>query len=145
MFMRNSTRLARVLAVGVALSLSACATVTRGTKQTWTVNTEPGGASVKTTVGFNCAQTPCTFKIKRKSNFDVTIEKAGYKTWTGQVKHQTAGGGVATTVAGNAILGGLVGLGVDAASGATQELKPNPLVVKLEPDTPVPPAGAPAP
>jgi hypothetical protein len=132
------------LVIGISLSLAACATVTRGTKQTWTVQTDPGGAAVKTSLGDACDQTPCTFKIKRKANFDVTIVKAGYKTWTGKVKHQTSGAGVATTVGGNAILGGLVGLGVDAASGATQELKPNPLVVKLEPDAPAAPAPAPA-
>ena len=120
------------LLVVACVSLGACATVTRGTSQAWIVQTDPGGAAVKTSLGFNCDETPCTFKIKRKASFDVTISKPGYKTWTGQVKHQTSGAGVATTVAGNAILGGLVGLGVDAASGATQELKPNPLVVKLE-------------
>src|SRR3954469_25128586 len=110
---------ARLALAGVgALSLTACATVTRGTKQTWTVETEPGGAAVKTSNGFECGQTPCTFKIKRNASFEVTIDKQGYKSWKGQVKHQTSGAGVATTVGGNAILGGLVGLGVDAASGA---------------------------
>ena len=138
---RRASRVA-VLAVACA-SLAACATVTRGTKQTWTVQTDPSGAAVKTSVGFACDQTPCTFKIKRKANFDVTITKAGYRTWSGQVKHQTSGGGVATTVGGNAILGGLVGLGVDVASGATQELKPNPLVVKLETDPPATAQAAP--
>ena len=88
---------------------------------------------MKTSSGLSCDQTPCTFKMKRKENFTVTIHKAGYKTWEGNVTHQTSGGGVATTVAGNALLGGVIGLGVDVASGATQDLKPNPLIVKLEP------------
>jgi hypothetical protein len=34
-------------------------------------------------------------------------------------------------MAGNVLIGGLIGIGVDAASGATKELRPNPLVVKL--------------
>jgi PEGA domain len=129
----HSAARAALIAVACA-ALGACATVTRGTSQAWTVDTDPGGAAVKTSAGLSCDETPCTFRMKRKENFTVTITKAGYKTWTGNVTHQTSGGGVATTVAGNAILGGLIGLGVDAASGATQDLKPNPLKVKLEPE-----------
>lgn len=36
-------------------------------------------------------------------------------------------------MAGNVILGGLIGAGVDAATGATKDLKPNPIEVKLVP------------
>ncbi len=125
-----------VLIVGVCATLGACATVTRGTSQAWSVETQPGGAAVKTSTGLTCEQTPCTFRMKRKQNFTVTITKAGFKNWQGNVTHQTSGGGVATTVAGNAVLGGLIGVGVDAASGATQDLKPNPLKVTLEPEAP---------
>jgi hypothetical protein len=38
-------------------------------------------------------------------------------------------------MAGNVILGGLIGAGVDVATGAMMELKPNPLTVKLEAET----------
>jgi hypothetical protein len=40
-------------------------------------------------------------------------------------------------MAGNVLVGGLIGVGVDAASGATKELKPNPLAVTLERFAPV--------
>jgi hypothetical protein len=36
-------------------------------------------------------------------------------------------------MAGNIVLGGLIGAAVDAGSGAMKELKPNPIVVKLVP------------
>ena len=65
--------------------------------------------------------------------YTVTINKPGFKTYHGKVTHQTSGGGAAG-MAGNVIVGGLIGIGVDAATGSTQELKPNPLVVKLEPE-----------
>jgi hypothetical protein len=120
-----------LLIAAVAASSAACATVTRGTSEAWTVETDPSGATVKTTAGFACDATPCTFKMPRKSEFDVTITKAGYKTVSTHVTHQTAGAGAAG-MAGNVIVGGLIGVGVDAVSGATQEIKPNPLVVKLE-------------
>lgn len=129
-----TARLGRVLmVVAVGLSATACATVTRGTNEAWTVETDPSGAAVKTTAGFACDATPCTFKMPRKSEFEVTISKPGYKTYTGHVTHAVAGAGAAG-VAGNVLVGGVIGLGVDAVSGAAMDLKPNPLKVALEKD-----------
>lgn len=118
---------------GACLLLGGCATITRGTSDTWTVNTTPSGAAVHTSNFFSCDQTPCTFKMARKAEFEVTITKAGYKTWTGRVSHHVAnsGGGV---MAGNVILGGVIGAVGDAASGAMYDLSPNPLNVTLERD-----------
>jgi hypothetical protein len=113
------------------LLLAGCATVARGTNDTWTVNSTPGGAAVKTTNQFFCDSTPCTFKMPRKSEFDVTLTKAGYKTWTGHVQHHVSGAGGAGFV-GNALIGGVIGAGVDVATGATLNLVPNPLNVTLE-------------
>jgi hypothetical protein len=96
------------------------------------VNTVPSGASVKTSNGYGCSDTPCTFKIDHRSTFDVTITKPGYREWQGHVTHQFAAGGGAA-FAGNVVLGGGVGMIVDTASGATQKLVPNPLNVTLEP------------
>jgi|TARA_R100000935_G_scaffold22796_2_gene41903 hypothetical protein len=97
-----------------------------------TVETEPSGASVKTSNQFACDATPCTFKMPRKSEFGVTISKDGYKTWTGQVTTRVSGAGGAG-MAGNVLVGGVIGAGVDVATGAMLDLDPNPLVVKLEP------------
>jgi hypothetical protein len=74
---------------------------------------------------------PCTLKLKRKESFTVTIHKPGYRKVTTQVISQVAGAGAAG-MAGNVIVGGIIGVGVDAATGATKELKPNPLEVVLE-------------
>ena len=125
--------LTRACAVALAASsLGACATVTRGTNQAWTVQTDPSGAAVKTSNGYACDQTPCTFKMPRKSQFDVTISKAGYKTYQGHVTNKVSGGGGAG-MAGNVLVGGFIGAGVDVASGAMLDITPNPLSVKLEP------------
>jgi hypothetical protein len=115
------------------LLLSGCATITRGTNDTWSVNTTPVGAAVKTSNQFACDSTPCTFKMPRKSEFDVTISKAGYKSWTGHVTHHVAGAGGAG-MAGNVLVGGIIGAGVDVSSGAMLDLVPNPLNVTLEQD-----------
>jgi len=47
--------------------------------------------------------------------------------------------------AGNILLGGIIGMGVDAASGAPLDHKPNPVIVTLRPIRPAAPLGRPAP
>ncbi len=95
------------------------------------IESEPSGAVVTTSMGLS-GKTPCTFKVSRKGGFVVTIEKEGYETVRVQVDSQIAGAGAAG-MAGNVILGGLIGAAVDAGTGATLQLKPNPIQVKLVP------------
>jgi hypothetical protein len=114
-----------------SFSLGGCATVTRGSSEAWTVETTPGGAAVATTTGFKCDATPCTFKMKRKTEFDVTVTKPGFKTYSTHITNQIGGKGGAA-LAGNVLVGGLIGIGVDAATGASKDLTPNPLKVTLE-------------
>ncbi|MDB5496631.1 MAG: hypothetical protein JWP28_662 [Phenylobacterium sp.] len=124
----------RLMILAVAgLALAGCATITRGTNDTWTVNTTPTGAGVRTSNQLACDSTPCTFRMARKSEFDVTITKPGYKIWTGHITHHVAGGGGAG-MAGNVLFGGLIGAGVDVSTGAMMDLVPNPLNVALESD-----------
>ena len=131
-------------ALPLAMSVGACATVTRGMHEAFTVETEPSGAMVETSSGLHCEATPCTFpRVERKAEFQVTITKPGYRTWTGTVTHHTAGAGAAG-MAGNVLVGGQIGVGVDATSGATQDLTPNPLHVALEAEETVAPAATPA-
>lgn len=120
-------------ALPLATMSAACATITRGSHEAFVVESEPSGAHVSTSLGLTCDATPCTFpRISREAEFSVTIDKPGYRTWTGNVSHSTAGGGAAG-MAGNVLVGGIIGAAIDANSGATQELVPNPLRVTLEP------------
>ncbi|MDQ3126119.1 MAG: translation initiation factor 2 [Pseudomonadota bacterium] len=116
--------------IGVALSLPACATITRGSSQEFTVQSEPPGARVSTSNGFQCDATPCTFRMPRKDAFHATISMAGYASQTHQISSDISGGGAAG-LAGNLLFGGVVGGVVDASSGAMNDLTPNPLVVTL--------------
>lgn len=70
-------------------------------------------------------------KMPRKSEFTAQITKPGYRSVSVSVTNKVSGGGGAA-MAGNVILGGLIGAGVDATSGAMLDLSPNPAVVKLE-------------
>ena len=116
-----------------ALNLGACAAVTRGDHTAWEINTTPPGASVKTTNDMECESTPCSLKMARRSEFDATVTKAGFKSVTFHVSHKIGtGGGVG--MAGNVILGGVIGAGVDVATGAMYDLTPNPVNLTLEKD-----------
>lgn len=124
-----------VLAVA-SLSLCACATITRGTKEVMVIESNPIGAVVQLTNDkmeeeMTCT-TPCTVKMSRKRGFDVVISKEGYETVETKVITQVSGGGAAG-MAGNVVLGGLIGAGVDASTGAMNKFSPNPLVVALVP------------
>ena len=60
------------------------------------------------------------------------IEKEGYKPLIVNVTNQVSNEGGAG-MAGNICLGGCIGAGIDSASGAMLELKPNPINADLEP------------
>lgn len=125
-------KIIKLAILGIAASsLCACATVTRGSNDAWVVETDPAGARVETTNGHLCASTPCAIKMPRKSEFTATVTKEGYEPVTVSVTHKTANAGAAG-MAGNVLVGGIIGIGVDAASGATQDLTPNPVVLKLQ-------------
>ena len=111
--------------------LSGCATVTRGSKDVLEIKTTPAGAQVQTSNGFSCSSTPCAIKMPRRSEFVVDITSPGCKPMDVNVTHKTADGGAAG-VAGNVLVGGIIGRGVDAATGASQDLVPNPVEVTLE-------------
>ena len=119
-----------MLIVGVAASLPACATITRGTNQQFTVQSTPEGARVSTSNGFQCDATPCTFRMARKDGFRVTVSMDGYVSQTVDVESVYSGNGAAG-MAGNVVFGGVVGGVVDASSGAMKDLRPNPLTVNL--------------
>ena len=119
-----------LMLVGVALSLPACATVTRGSSQQFSVQSTPPGAQVTTSNGFECQATPCTFRMPRKDAFRITVSKYGYVAQTHDVTSSVSGAG-GTAMAGNILIGGLIGGAIDATSGAMNDLKPNPLIVTL--------------
>src|SRR6476660_10511895 len=82
-------------------------------------------------MGFTCV-TPCTLQASRKDEFTVLISMPGHHTVEVPVRTQVAGDGAAG-FAGNIILGGVVGMAADAATGATLEHFPNPVTVTLTP------------
>lgn len=112
---------------------TGCATITRGSKEAYGVETTPSGADAEITVNgalFRCV-TPCSVKVPRRPPLQVRITKVGFKEINTTVSSSVQGAGAAG-MAGNVVLGGLIGAAVDAGTGAMHGHKPNPLVVELE-------------
>ena len=119
-----------IITLAAALTLAGCATVTRGTTNQVQIQSEPSGANVRTSLNQTCT-TPCTLQVSRKDEFTVVFEKPGYASQEVEVKTQIAGSGAAG-FAGNILLGGVVGMAADAATGSTLEQVPNPVRVTLQ-------------
>ena len=126
-----------MLSLGAVLAVTACATVTKGTEDTVVFNSKPPGASVafKEVSGrINQAgcTTPCTLEINRKFTYSVEMSKEGYETSVQMLEPKLSTDGAAG-MAGNVLLGGVIGAAVDASTGAMNDLKPNPMEVTLVP------------
>ncbi|HEY4140920.1 MAG TPA: hypothetical protein VGM57_05870 [Pseudolabrys sp.] len=112
-----------------ALALAACATVTRGTTQVVAVNTPgvPGATCTLTSaaIGSQLVVTPGTIALeKSKEEISVRCTKECYTEGAGVIASNLEG-----MTAGNIILGGVIGFGVDAASGAMNKYSPEIQVV----------------
>lgn len=123
----------------VCIALFGCASVTRGVNEDVVIRYTPEDAIVTTSLNHSCQQSPCTVQVSRKQPFTVRAQKPGYITQVVDVQTKVAGAGAAG-FAGNVIIGGVVGMGVDAATGATLDHVPNPVIINLVPESATPAA-----
>jgi hypothetical protein len=125
--------------VALAAALGGCASVTRGTTENISISSTPSGAEATITgleVPTACI-TPCAIVAKRNADLSVSFAKPGYEPEVVQLTKEIPGAGAAG-FAGNILAGGLIGMGVDAATGAAQDHKPNPVIATLRPAAPAP-------
>jgi membrane-bound inhibitor of C-type lysozyme len=123
----------RYLAIAaLAAGTAGCASVVRGTSENVAFVSEPPGAIMTSNSKYACPATPCTLQVDRTDQFDATFAKPGYHPQTIPVRTAVSGGGAAG-MAGNVLVGGLIGIGVDAATGAALDHTPNPVVANLQP------------
>ena len=79
---------------------------------------------------------------KRSADLTVSFAKEGFEPEIVQLTKEVSATGAAG-FAGAILAGGLVGMGVDAVTGAAQDHTPNPVIVTLKPIRPLaPPAPA---
>jgi hypothetical protein len=104
--------------VFIAIFISACATLTKGTTQPIVLAT-PGVPGAQCTlsspaIGTKVVTTPASLVLdKSQSSITVVCKKECYQDGTGIIASNTE-----TMAAGNILAGGVIGLGIDAASGA---------------------------
>jgi hypothetical protein len=119
--------IAAVAAMGVALS--GCATIVDGSKQSVSVSTSPvqgAACTLHNSEGTWYVTTPGSVEVhKTKNDMEITCTKDGYQPGK-QVATSKFGG----ATFGNIIAGGIIGAGIDAASGANYYYE-NPLTVPL--------------
>jgi hypothetical protein len=137
----------RFVAIIACLLLVACATITKGTNQVVAVDTPgvPGSScTISTKAGPQMVMTPGTLTLEKGSDpLPISCTKACYLTGQSIVPSNAE-----AMAAGNVIFGGVIGLGVDAASGAMYKY-PDVVTVAMNPDpacrTEPPPRGGRAP
>lgn len=120
----------RVLSVLLlAALLPGCATITSGTSQSIAVLTEPPGASCRLSRGDGIIAvvnpTPGTVNVS-KSVIDIAINCSNPKHSPGTSVVQSS---FQAATLGNILIGGVIGLAVDAASGAMGKYPENVTVV----------------
>ena len=122
----------KLVVLAPALVLVGCATITKGTTQTIAVDT-PGvpGASctIQTPSGPRGLTTPGNVALDKQSTaLPISCTKECYLTASSMIPSNTE-----SMAAGNVLLGGVIGLGVDAASGAINKY-PDLVTVAMVPD-----------
>ena len=111
-------------------ALSGCATIVEGSDQNIAIDTSPQGAVCEVKrdgVTIGSTVTPGTVNIsKSKDPIGVVCNKKGYRTATSGADSDFEG-----MTLGNILLGGVVGVAIDAGSGAMNEY-PDKVVLTLQ-------------
>jgi hypothetical protein len=124
MFYRITRTGLSVLAIAALSSLTGCASIVSGTSQVVSVETLHSSGSVagatcklQNDKGVYYVTTPGTVTVHRAyGDMNVKCEKPGFEPGLANVKSSTKG-----MMAGNILFGGVIGAGVDAASGAAYD------------------------
>ncbi len=119
-----------VCSVLFAPLLAGCATIASGNSQMVYFDSAPTDAACKVSregVILHAFTTPATLEIERdKDPISVTCEKEGFKTSV-----FSADSNLEAMTAGNILFGGIIGIGVDAASGALNKY-PAQIIIPME-------------
>lgn len=109
----------------ILLLTAGCATIMHGTSQEISISSVPSGAEVIVN-GQTHGLTPVVADLKRKDQHLIQIQLDGYQPFEIRLVRRTSG-----WVWGNIVLGGLIGLAVDAISGGLYKISPDEVRAEL--------------
>ena len=98
-----------------------------GSRQTVGVQTSPEATKLTTAPPTGDYTTPTSLNLERKTSYILTFSKEGYSPATFQLSSHVRGGIVVADV----LLTGLIGVIIDAATGAWSKLSPETATVSL--------------
>jgi hypothetical protein len=113
--------------VAIVLTTAGCGAIFNGTRQTLTATSAPDGAKVTADPGIGDYTTPASLSLERKNNYVLRFEMENYRPATFQIGRQMQGGILALDI----LFTGLLGVVIDAATGAWYKLSPESAVVSL--------------
>jgi hypothetical protein len=109
-----------VFALFWSFGATGCAAVFNNTMDTVNITSVPSGASVFVN-RFPRGKTPAKVRLSVKQNHDVEVRMPGYQSTSASIVSKVGAGWIVLDI----IIGGVVSLLVDAATGAWKELDRN--------------------
>lgn len=106
---------------------TGCASIVSGREQTVSIRSNPAGADVEID-GMSTGKTPLTTDLKRKKRHQIKIKKDGYLEESRVTKK-----GFNWWHLGNVLIGGIIGIIIDFATGAVYDVDPDEINVSLKP------------
>lgn len=114
------------LAIAAATLMTSCATIVNGTHQPIGVSTTPCNANVYID-NYYIGESPLIVALTRKDNHFVRIELEGFEPYETVLTRKVSG-----WVFGNIVIGGVIGLAIDAISGGIYKLTPEQIDTHLQ-------------
>ena len=105
-----------LVTISFILSLSSCATIFKGTSEEVSFNSEPQKAEVWVN-GTKRGETPLALKLESKRTYTIEFRKEGFESKSHTITNHVGAGWIILDV-----FAGLVGVIVDAATGAWYSL-----------------------
>ncbi len=122
-----------------AMALPSCCSIIHGTEQNVDFTSQPSGASI-TIDGTDYGVTPKTITLRRKGRlkteakpkieYAVKIQMDGYYPYDIKLKREMDG-----WFLGNILLGGVIGIIIDASNGSMYKLTPNQVIAQMAKNT----------
>lgn len=110
----------------LSLCFSTCATIIRGSNQKVVILSQPKVANIEID-GQDAGQTPFFSKLERRRKHVVRISLEGYEPYEITLNRKLNG-----WIFGNLLLGGVIGIAVDIATGSMYSLTPKDVYADLQ-------------